>query len=188
MTPLTTTSRLRSDVASLYKYLSAVARSFAAGSRPRSPPRRRAAQAGFAVGLSRFRRGRLWVGVAAAVLLAGTVAAGGTLFNQLIRGAPLLEDVWGRATKIGQSTTDAGYTIVLERAAADSERVWVALSVTAEPRTGADVGRMRVTDANGVVMDGGTGVGTGEVRGVSASLFGFKVPDRITPTVPSPSR
>jgi hypothetical protein len=127
---------------------------------------------------------RVLVGVAVAVLLAGSVAAGGTLFSRLIGGAPLLEGVWERATEIGQSTTDAGYTIVLERAAADPERVWVAISVTAESGTGADIGRMRVIDANGVVMDGGTGAGTGDVRGVSASLFGFEVPGDITPHGP----
>jgi hypothetical protein len=127
---------------------------------------------------------RLLVGVAAGLLLAGTVAAGGTLFSRLIGGAPLLEDVWDRATEIGQSTTDAGYTIVLERAAADPERVWVAVSVTAASGTGADLGRMRVTDANGVVMDGGTGAGAADVRGVSATLFGFRVPDGITPHGP----
>lgn len=127
---------------------------------------------------------RLLVGVAAAVLLAGTVAAGGTLFSQLIGGAPLLENVWDRATDIGQSATDAGYTIVLERAAADPERIWVAVSVTAASGTGADLGRMRVVDANGVVMDGGTGAGTDDVRGVTATLFGFGVPDGITPRGP----
>jgi hypothetical protein len=127
---------------------------------------------------------RLLVGVAAAVLLTGTIAAGGTLFSRLIGGAPLLEDVWDRATEIGQSTTDAGYTIVLERAAADPERVWVAVSVTAASGTGADLGRMRVTDANGVVMDGGTGAGTADVRGISATLFGFRVPDGMTPHGP----
>jgi hypothetical protein len=127
---------------------------------------------------------RLLVGIAAALLLAGSVAAGGTLFSRLIAGAPLLEDVWDRATEIEQSTTDAGYTMVLERAAADPERVWVAISVTAESGIGADIGRMRITDATGMVLDGWTGVGTGDVRGVSASLFGFKVPEGITPHSP----
>lgn len=120
---------------------------------------------------------RLLVGIAAAVLLTGTVAAGGTLFSRLIAGAPLLENVWDRATEIGQSTTDSGYTITLERAAADPDRVWVAL-------TGADPGRMRVIDANGVVMDGGTGAGATDVRGVSATLFGFLVPNGIVPHGP----
>jgi len=122
---------------------------------------------------------RLLVGVAAAVLLTGTVAAGGTLFSQLIAGAPLLDDVWDRSIEIGQSKTDAGYTIVLERAAADPERVWVALS-----GVGADPGRMRVIDANGVVMDGGIGVGDADRRGSTATLFGFQVPDGITPHGP----
>jgi hypothetical protein len=127
---------------------------------------------------------RLFLGVAAAVLLTGTVVAGGTLFGALVADAPLLRNVWDRATEIDQSTADAGYTIVLERAAADPERIWVAVSVAAESGTAADIGRMRVIDANGVVMDGGTGVGTGDVRGISASLFGFKVPDGITPQGP----
>lgn len=134
-------------------------------------------------GLPRSAR-RLLVGLAVAALFTGTVAAGGTLFNQLIRGAPLLEDVWDRATEIGQSKTDAGYTIVLERAAADPERVWVAVSVTAASGAYADPGRMRVIDANGVVMDGGVGVTDADVRGVSATLFGFQVPDGITPQGP----
>lgn len=127
---------------------------------------------------------RLLVGLAVAALLTGTAAAGGTLFNQLIRGAPLLEDVWDRSTEIGQAATDAGYTIVLERAAADPERVWVAVSVTAASGAYADPGRMRVIDANGVVMDGGVGVTDADVRGVSATLFGFQVPDGITPHGP----
>lgn len=128
---------------------------------------------------------RLLLGVAAAMLLTGTIAvAGGSLFSQLIHGAPLLENVWDRATQIGQSRTDAGYTIVLQRAAADRERVWVALSVTATSGAEADIGRLRVVDANGVVMGGGTGAGTGDVRGVSASLTGLIVPDGITPHGP----
>lgn len=127
---------------------------------------------------------RLLVGVAAAVLLTGTVAAGGTLFSQLIGGAPLLENVWERATDIGQSATDAGYTIVLERAAADRERVWVALSLAAASGIAANPERMRIIDANGVVMDGGVGAGRADVRGVTAWLFGFRVPDGITPHGP----
>ena len=122
---------------------------------------------------------RMLVGVAAALLLTGTVAAAGTLFSQLIGGAPLLESVWDRATEIGQSTTDSGYTIILERAAADPERVWVAISAN-----GADPARMRVTDAKGVVMDGGVGVGDADARGVTATLFGFRVPDGVTPSGP----
>jgi hypothetical protein len=134
----------------------------------------------------RFRRPgrRVLVGIAAAALLTGTVAAGGTLFGQLIAGAPLLEDVWARATVIRQSATDAGYTIVLERAAADRDRVWVAVSVESDSGASADVARMRVTDASGVVMEGGTGAGSGDVRGVSATLFGFTVPDGVTPRGP----
>lgn len=131
-----------------------------------------------------MRPRRLLVGVAAAVLLTGTVAAGGTLLSQLTTHAPLLQSMWERSTEIGQSTTDAGYTIVLERAAADSERVWVAVTVAAASGTGADLGRMQVIDANGVVLDGGTGAGTGDVKGVTAMIFGFKVPNGIVPHGP----
>lgn len=128
---------------------------------------------------------RVVLGLAAAALLTGGVAAGGTLFNSMIAGAPLLEDVWGRATIVRQSSTNAGYTVVLERAAADKDRVWVAVSVKAESGPAAvALGRMRVTDANGVVMDGGTGVGSGDVKGATASLFGFKVPPGLTPRGP----
>jgi hypothetical protein len=127
---------------------------------------------------------RVLIGLVAALLVAGGVAAGGTLFNSLTAGAPLLENVWARAKVIGQSATNAGYTVVLERAAVDPGRVWVAVSVTAKSGPGADLGRMHVTDANGVVMDGGTGVGSGVVHGVAASLFGFKVPVGVTPQGP----
>jgi hypothetical protein len=103
----------------------------------------------------------------------------------LIAGAPLLENVWARAKVIQESSTNARYTVVLERAAADRDRVWVALSVKAESGpAAAALGRMRVTDANGVVMDGGTGLGSGVVHGMTASLFGFKVPPGITPRGP----
>lgn len=140
---------------------------------------------------SRVRRFRfprparlLLVGVAATLLLAGTVAGGATIFGQLVGGAPLMENVWDRATEIGQSMTDAGYTVHLERAAADPERVWVIVSVTAASGTEALPERMRVIDATGVVMDGGTGAGTDGARGVTATLFGFRVPDGITPRGP----
>ncbi len=105
------------------------------------------------------------------------------LFNQLISGAPLLENVWDRATDVGLSVTDAGYTVTLEKAAVDSDRVWVALSVTSESGS-ASIWDMRVTDAAGVAFTGGTGAGTGEVGGQSATLFGFQVPDGVTPTGP----
>lgn len=127
---------------------------------------------------------RILLGVAAAVLMTGTVAAGGTILSQLVGGAPLLEDMWDRSTEIGQSTTDAGYTIVLERAAADSERIWVAVTVASESGSEADLGRMQVIDANGVVFDGGTGAGATDLNGVSAMIFGFKVPNAITPHGP----
>jgi len=113
------------------------------------------------------------------VLLAGSAVAGGTLFNQLVGGAPLLENVWDRATSINQSATDSGYTVVLEKAAVDRERVWVALSIA-----GGDVWSLHVTDANGVVIQGGTGAGTGIVNGVSASLWGLRIPAGVTPQGP----
>jgi hypothetical protein len=123
-------------------------------------------------------------GVAAAALLTGTVVAGGTIFSQLIGGAPLMENVWDRATEINQSRTDAGYTIHLERAAADREHVWVIASVTAASGAASDIGRMRVIDANGVVIRPGTCAGTGDVRGASAVLCGCNVPAGITPRGP----
>jgi hypothetical protein len=113
------------------------------------------------------------------VLLAGSAVAGGTLFNRLVGGAPLLENVWDRATSINQSATDSGYTVVLEKAAVDRERVWVALSIA-----GGDVWSLHVTDANGVVIQGGTGAGTGIVNGVSASLWGLRIPAGVTPEGP----
>jgi hypothetical protein len=146
-----------------------------------------------AIASPRWRRGRRFqkparrvlLGLLAAALLTGGVAAGGTIFGQLIAGAPLLEDVWARAKVIQSSSTSAGYTVVLDRVAADRERVWVAVSVKAESGpAAAALGRMRVTDANGVVMAGGTGVGSGVVHGETASLFGFKVPPGVTPHGP----
>ncbi len=119
----------------------------------------------------------------ATLLLATTAVAGGTLLSRLTDGAPLLENVWDRATDVGKSVTDAGYTVTLEKAAVDRDRVWVALVVTSEAG-GADIWDMRVTDANGIVLTGGTGAGTGDVRGESATLFGFKVPDGVTPAGP----
>ncbi len=134
--------------------------------------------------LLRVRTPRMLGGLAAAMLLlAATAVAGGTLFNQLISGAPLLENVWDRSTDVGLSVTDAGYTVTLEKAAVDSDRVWVALSVSSESGS-ASIWDMRVTDAAGVAFTGGTGAGTGEVGGQSATLFGFQVPDGVTPTGP----
>lgn len=115
----------------------------------------------------------------AAIVLAGTAVAGGTLFDRLVGGAPVLENVWERATDISLSVTDAGYTVTLEKAALDQERVWVAVSVTSDAGA-ADIWEMHVTDANGVVLSGGTGVGTGDVDGMTASLFGFRIPDGVT--------
>ena len=63
----------------------------------------------------------------ATLLLATTAVAGGTLLSRLTDGAPLLENVWDRATDVGKSVTDAGYTVTLEKAAVDRDRVWVAL-------------------------------------------------------------
>jgi hypothetical protein len=127
---------------------------------------------------------RVLLGIAAAVVLTGTVAAGGTLLSQLRTHAPLLQSMWDRSTQIGQSATDSGYTIVLERATADPERVWVAVTVTAASGTGADPGRMQVIDANGAVYDGGTGAGAEDLRGTTAMIFGFKVPEGTTPLGP----
>jgi hypothetical protein len=115
----------------------------------------------------------------AAIVLAGTAVAGGTLFDRLVGGAPMLENVWDRATDIGQSVTDAGYTVTLERAAVDADRVWVGVSVSSAEGT-ADIWDMRLTDANDVVLSGGTGVGTGDVDGAAAVLWGFQVPDGLT--------
>ena len=123
---------------------------------------------------------RMFAGLAAAmVLLAGTAVAGGTLFSRLITGAPLLENVWDRATDVGQSVADAGYTVTLAKVAVDQDRVWVALAVD-----GADIWDMRVTDANKVVYTGGTGAGAGDPNGQRATLFGFQVPQGVTPTGP----
>jgi hypothetical protein len=115
----------------------------------------------------------------AAIVLAGTALAGGTLFDRLVGGAPMLENVWDRATEVGQSVTDAGYTVTLERAAVDADRVWVGVSVASAEGT-ADIWDMRMIDANDIVLTGGTGVGTGDVNGTTASLFGFQVPDGVT--------
>lgn len=127
---------------------------------------------------------RMFAGLAAAMLLfAATAVAGGTLFSRLIAGAPLLENVWDRATDVGQSVTDAGYTVTLEKAAVDSDRIWVAIAISSDNGS-ADIWDMRVIDSTGVVFDGGTGAGTGDVRGQSALLFGYEVPDGVTPMGP----
>jgi hypothetical protein len=131
-----------------------------------------------------MRPRRVLVGIAATDLLTGTVAAGGTLLSRLTTHAPLLQSMWERSTEIGQSVTDSGYTIVLERATADPERIWVAMTVAAASGTGAELGRMQVVDANGVVYDGGTGAGAEDVKGTTAMIFGFKVPDGATPLGP----
>lgn len=119
------------------------------------------------------------IGGVAAALLAGSVAASGGLFDTLITGSPVLEDVWLNGHDIDASVTDSGYTIVLEKAAVDSERVWVALTLVESP-AGADLGQLQVTDANGVVLTGGTGAGTGAVAGQSAMIFGFSIPEGTT--------
>jgi hypothetical protein len=127
---------------------------------------------------------RIFGGLAAAMLLlAASAVAGGTLFSHLITGAPLLENIWDRATDVGESVTDAGYTVTLEKVAVDHDRVWVALAVGSDTG-GADIWDMRVTDANGVVFTGGTGAGGGDVGGERATLFGFQVPEGVTPTGP----
>lgn len=123
---------------------------------------------------------RVLAGVLAAmVLFAATAVAGSTLFSRLTGGAPLLENVWGRATEVGESVSDAGYTVTLVKVAADSDRVWVALSVSSDAGT-ADIWSMRITDANGVVLMDGTGAGTQDVGGETATLFGFQVPQGVT--------
>ena len=124
------------------------------------------------------------VGLAAAMMLfAATAVGAGTLFSRLTEGAPLLENVWDRATEIGQSVTDAGYTVTLEKAAVDVDRIWVAVAICSHEGS-ADVWDMQVVDANGVAYTGGTGAGTGEIRGASALLFGFKDPDGVSPAGP----
>ena len=127
-------------------------------------------------------RGLLLGGVAAA-LLAGSVAASGGLFDRLIGGAPVLQAAWQNAADVGASVTDSGYTIVLEKAAVDGEHVWVALAMVESPSP-ADFGQMQMTDANGVVLSSGTGAGSGDVRGESAMIFGFTIPDGVTPQGP----
>ena len=127
---------------------------------------------------------RMIAGLAAAMLLlAATAVGGGTLFSRLITGAPLLENVWDRATEVGQTVTDAGYTVTLAKVAVDPDRVWVALAVSSDAG-GADIWDMRVTDANGVVFTGGTGAGGAEVGGERATLFGFDVPEGVEPAGP----
>jgi hypothetical protein len=128
---------------------------------------------------------RMFAGLAAAMILfAATAVGAGTLFSRLTDGAPLLENVWDRATDVGQSVTDAGYTVTLEKAAVDVDRIWVAVAISSDRAGADDVWDMQVVDANGVAYTGGTGAGTGEVRGASALLFGFKVPDGVTPAGP----
>ena len=123
---------------------------------------------------------RLLAGLGVAVIvLAGTALAGGTLFDRLVGGAPMLESVWDRATDVGQSVTDAGYTVTLERAAVDPDRLWVGVSVASAEGT-ADIWDMNLTDANDVMLTGGTGVGTGDVNGTAAVLFGFQIPGGVT--------
>ena len=116
------------------------------------------------------------VGMLAAVTVAGSVAASGGLFDNLIAGSPVLTDAWQDAHDVNESASDVGYTIVLEKAAIDSERLWVALTLSGAPAL-ADLGEMQVTDANGVVLTAGTGAGTGDVAGESATIFGFAIPD-----------
>jgi len=128
---------------------------------------------------------RMFAGLAAAMIMfAATAVGAGTLFGRLTDGAPLLENVWDRATEIGQSVTDAGYTVTLEKAAVDADRIWVAIAISSDQGGADDVWDMRIVDANGVAYTGGTGAGTGEVRGASALLFGFQVPGGVTPAGP----
>ena len=126
-------------------------------------------------------RGLLLGGVAAA-LLAGSVAASGGLFDRLIGGAPVLQAAWQNAADVGASVTDSGYTIVLEKAAVDGEHGG-SRRVVGSPSP-ADFGQMQMTDANSVVLSSGTGAGSGDVRGESAMIFGFTIPDGVTPQGP----
>jgi hypothetical protein len=123
------------------------------------------------------------IGAAVVVLGAGTVAASATVLDRLAANAPLLTDVWAKSTVVHEAATDAGYTITLERAAIDQGRVWVALSVAANTGTNGSPDRMQLTDANGIVYTGGVGA-LGEVKGQSATIFGFKVPEGTTPAGP----
>jgi hypothetical protein len=123
------------------------------------------------------------IGAAVVILGAGTVAAAGTLFDRLTANAPLLTDVWARSTIVHEAATDAGFTITLERAAVDDGRIWVALSVAAKTGTNGSPDRMELTDANGAVYAGGVGA-LGEVKGQSATVFGFKVPEGTMPAGP----
>lgn len=128
-------------------------------------------------------RPRMLVALAATMMLiAATAAAGGTLFSRLVDGAPIFESVWDRATDVRQSVTNAGFTVTLEKAAVDRARVWVALRVSSDAG-GADIWDMSMTDANDVLYSGGTGAGASNTS-ESATLFGFRVPDAVTPAGP----
>jgi hypothetical protein len=144
-------------------------------------------------GASRLSRGGIWrhhslrrmalIGVAVLILGAGTVAAAGGLFDRLTANAPLLTDVWARSTVVHQVATDAGYAITLERAAVDPDRIWVALSVATKTGANGSPDQMELTDGNGAVYTGGIGA-LGEVKGQSATIFGFKVPAGTKPMGP----
>jgi hypothetical protein len=121
----------------------------------------------------------------AAILLASTALAGGTLFDRLVAGAPILEQrAWQDATDISLSVTDRGYTVTLEWAhidrepLLDQEHLWVAVSVIAD-QGAADIWEMHVTDANGVALSGHVGLGTGDIGGTTASLYAFIIPEGI---------
>jgi hypothetical protein len=123
------------------------------------------------------------IGAAVVIFGAGTVAAAGTLFERLTANAPLLTDIWAQSTVVHEAATDVGYTITLERAVVDQGRIWVALSVAAKTGTNGSPDRMQLTDANGAVYTGGVGA-IGEVKGQSATIFGFKVPQGAVPAGP----
>lgn len=128
-----------------------------------------------------FHPRRLVVAAIAVVLLTGSVAAAGGIFGLLIGDSPLLERVWVRSTANGASVSDAGYTVTLERAGIVDGRLWVAVSVVGVGDVPpADPGRMLVKDAAGTVLRGGTGAGARDEGGVSAMLFGFRIPDGAT--------
>ncbi len=125
----------------------------------------------------------LLAGAIFVALAAATVTAAGSLFGSLTAEAPLLRDVWERATPIGRSATDAGHTITLERAAVDRDRIWIAVSVTGNTGESAAPGRMHLVDAKGTTFTGRTGAGDA-MAGTSAEIFGFGVPPGAEPAGP----
>ncbi|MGI8930120.1 MAG: hypothetical protein ACR2F5_02280 [Candidatus Limnocylindria bacterium] len=123
-------------------------------------------------------------GAVAAALVVSTVAASGSIYEAMTGGSPMLEAAWQNADVIDQSVEDAGVTVVLERAGIESDRFWVALTATADGDEPPDIGLMELVDVNGTVMSGGTALGSGDLAGSSATLFGFTIPAEVTPQGP----